>query len=59
MTVRTAINGMDTGDFRVEDEDYDITVRFAKQYRSSIPDLDNIYVFKEGRQIPLSSVSDS
>ena len=57
MAVRNAITGYDTGDFRVEDEDYDITVRFAEKDRNAVPDLDKIYIFKEGRQIPLSSVT--
>ncbi len=57
MAVRNAITGFDAGDFRVEEEDYDITVRFAKQHRNAIPDLDKIYIFNEGLQIPLSSVA--
>jgi multidrug efflux pump subunit AcrB len=57
LAVRNAINGFDAGDFRVEDDDYDITVRFREQDRSSIPDLNKIYVFKDGRQIPLSGVA--
>ncbi|MBT4484083.1 MAG: efflux RND transporter permease subunit, partial [Candidatus Latescibacteria bacterium] len=59
MAVRNAISGFDSGDFRVEEEDYDITVRFAEQDRNAFPDLDKIYVFKEGRQIPLSSVTEA
>ncbi len=58
LAVRTAINGFDAGDFRVEEDDYDITVRFAEEYRKSLSDLNRIFVFKEGRQIPLSSVAD-
>jgi len=57
LAVRNSINGFDAGDFRVEEDDYDITVRFAEKDRNAIPDLDRIYVFKEGRQIPLSSVA--
>ena len=57
MAVRTAISGFDAGDFRVEDDDYDITVRFSEQSRNGVPDLDKIYVFHEGKQIPLSSVA--
>ena len=57
MAVRNAINGFDAGDFRVEEEDYDITVRFAEQDRNSIPDLDKIYIFNDGHQIPLSGVA--
>jgi len=57
LAVRTAVHGFDAGDFRVEDDDYDITVRFAEQHRNALPDLDKIYIFNEGRQIPLSSVA--
>jgi CzcA family heavy metal efflux pump len=58
IAVRTAINGVDAGDFRVEEEDYKINVRFASQYRQSLADLDRVFVFKEGLQIPLSSVAE-
>lgn len=58
LAVRTAISGFDAGDFRVEEDDYDITVRFAEQYRQSPVDLNRIFIFKEGRQIPLSSVAE-
>ena len=57
LAVRTAINGTDSGDFRVGEDEYDITVRFAEQYRLSLDDLNRIFVFKDGRQIPLSSVA--
>ena len=55
-TVRTAIHGFDAGDFRDGEDEYQITVRFAKQNRNSILDLNNIYVENEGKQIPLSSL---
>ncbi|MFC1552544.1 efflux RND transporter permease subunit, partial [Candidatus Latescibacterota bacterium] len=55
-TVRTAINGFDAGDFRDGEDEYEITVRFAEKDRNSLPDLDNIYVFTEGKQIPISSL---
>lgn len=55
-TVRTAINGFDAGDFRDGEDEYEITIRFAEKNRNSIPDLDNIYVFNEGKQIPISSL---
>jgi len=54
--VRTAIQGFDAGDFRDGEDEYQITVRFAKNDRNSITDLNKIYVKKEGRQIPLSSL---
>ncbi|MFA6107304.1 MAG: efflux RND transporter permease subunit [Candidatus Latescibacterota bacterium] len=59
VAVRTAINGVDAGDFRIEEDDYKINVRFAEQYRQSLGDLDRIFVFKDGRQIPLSSVAET
>ena len=55
-TVRTAISGFDAGDFRDGENDYQITVRFAENDRNAIPDLDKIYIHKEGKQIPLSSL---
>jgi CzcA family heavy metal efflux pump len=58
VAVRTAINGFDAGDFRVEEDDYQINVRFASQFRQSLEDLDRVFLFKEGRQIPLSSVAE-
>ncbi|MFC1607777.1 efflux RND transporter permease subunit [Candidatus Latescibacterota bacterium] len=57
LAVRSAIYGFDAGDFREDDDDYDIMVRFGEEHRNSIPDLDKIYIFKEGKQIPLSSVA--
>ena len=32
--------------------------RFSEQYRKSLSDLNRIFIFKDGRQIPLSSVAD-
>lgn len=56
--VRNAITGFDAGDFRVEEDDYDITVRFAERFRTEVPDLNRIFIFKDEKQIPLSSVAD-
>ncbi len=58
MALRSAIHGMEAGTFRVEEDDYDITVRFAERYRRQPADLDRIFLFTEGRQIPLSAVAD-
>ncbi|MFA6471648.1 MAG: efflux RND transporter permease subunit, partial [Candidatus Latescibacterota bacterium] len=57
LAVRNAINGFDAGDFRVDEDEYDITVRFAEEYRLALNDLNRIFVFKDGHQIPLSSVA--
>jgi multidrug efflux pump len=55
--VRTAINGSEVSKYREADDEYDITVRFDERFRTSLPDLDKIYIFKDGRQIPLSSLA--
>lgn len=55
--VRTAINGSEISKYREGEDEYDITVRFDEKFRRSIPDMDRIYVFKEGKQVPLSSVA--
>ena len=57
-TVRTAINGTEAAKYRVGEDEYDITVRFAEGQRNSIEDLRNINVFYEGEQIPLSNIAD-
>ena len=56
-TIRTAINGTEAAKYRVGDEEYDITVRFALEKRSSIEDLKNINIFHEDAQIPLSNLA--
>jgi len=56
-TIRTAINGTEAAKYRVGEDEYDITVRFAEDKRSSIEDLENINIFYEGQQIPLSNLA--
>ena len=56
-TIRTAINGTEAAKYRVGEDEYDITVRFAEDKRSSIEDLENISIFYEGQQIPLSNLA--
>ncbi len=56
-TIRTAINGTEAAKYRVGEDEYDITVRFAKSQRSSIEDLEKIMIFYEDEQIPLSNLA--
>ncbi|HUU27119.1 MAG TPA: efflux RND transporter permease subunit [archaeon] len=56
-TVRTAVNGTEAAKYRVGEDEYDITVRFALDKRSSIEDLRKINIFYEGEQIPLSNIA--
>jgi len=54
-TVRTALHGTDVAKFRSGEDEYDITVRYARPYRNSVEDLAEATVFYEGKTIPLSA----
>jgi len=57
-TVRSAINGTEASDFRDGEDEYDITVRLAQQYRSDLSALGDLTVASPtGEQVPLSSVA--
>ncbi len=54
-TIRTAVNGSKASDYRVGQDEYDITVRFLKDFRKSYTDLLNLTIFYEGNHIPLAN----
>jgi CzcA family heavy metal efflux pump len=54
-TIRTAINGVEASEYRVGTEEYDITVRFAENFRNSYDDLLNLTIFEEGVHYPLAN----
>ena len=57
-TIRSAINGRVASQFRAGEEEYDITVRLAAEFREDLDSLgDLVVVAKSGAQIPLSSVA--
>ena len=56
-TVRSAINGTEASKFRDGKDEYDITVRLAKEFRDDLNSIGDLYVVHEGTQIPLSSVA--
>lgn len=56
-TVRSAINGVEAGKWRDGQDEYDITVRLREQDRASLESLNNLTVFEEGQQIPLTAVA--
>jgi multidrug efflux pump subunit AcrB len=57
-TVRTAIQGSSAAKFRSGNDEYDITVRLDKPYRSNVEALGDLTVMADGgRQIPLNSVA--
>jgi multidrug efflux pump len=53
--VRTAINGTETTKYRVGKDEYDITVRFDKDFRRSYSDILNLSIFYEGKTYPLAN----
>lgn len=54
-TIRTAINGTEASQYRIGQDEYDITVRFSKDFRKSYTDLLNLTIFHEGTHIPLAN----
>jgi multidrug efflux pump len=61
-TVRTAINGAEASKYRVNEDEYDITVRLRKDQRSSVDALKNLVIIFNNQNgktlsVPLSSVA--
>ncbi|GAB4331414.1 MAG: efflux RND transporter permease subunit [Calditrichia bacterium] len=54
-TIRTAVNGTEASEYRVGQDEYDITVRFAKNFRSNYTDLLNLTIFHEGKHFMLAN----
>ncbi len=54
-TIRTAVNGTEASEYRVGQDEYDITVRFRKDYRRNYSDLLNLTIFHEGQHYPLAN----
>ncbi|WP_234569151.1 efflux RND transporter permease subunit [Rhodohalobacter sp. 614A] len=57
-TIRQAINGVEASQYREGNDEYDIIVRLAKEYRDDLSTLNSLTVMgEEGRQIPLSEIA--
>lgn len=56
-TIRTAIYGTDASEYRVADDEYDITVRLKENERNKLDVLKNLTIHEEGTQIPLVSLA--
>ncbi len=54
-TIRTAVNGTEASEYRVGQDEYDIMVRFSKDFRANYTDLLNLTVFHEGEHYPLAN----
>jgi len=57
-TVRSAINGTEASEFRYGEEEYDIVVRLAEQYRSDLSSLAELTVESDmGDPVPLTAIA--
>ncbi|MDR0437417.1 MAG: efflux RND transporter permease subunit [Bacteroidales bacterium] len=57
MNVRNRINGMEASKFREDGNEYNIIVRYDKQFRESVQSVENIMVFNnQGRGIRVSEL---
>ncbi len=56
-TIRTAINGTKATKYRVNEDEYDIRVRLDEKWRQSLKQLEQLVIFHEGKQIPITSVA--
>ena len=55
--IRGAIQGVEAAKYRTGEDEYDVIVRLAPEYRGELERLRDLTVMSEGRQIPLSSVA--
>ncbi len=58
MAVRGAINGIEAAKYRTGNDEYDIIVRLAPEWRGDLNALQDLTVMSEGTQVPLVSVAD-
>ncbi len=57
-TIRSAINGVESGKYRDGEDEYDIITRLSKKDRASLESLRNLTILNEGQQVPLVAVAD-
>jgi len=58
LTVRQSLYGVDAGQFKQDNDEYDIVIRYEEQARNEIKDLENIMLTTlAGKMVPLSSVA--
>ena len=58
MAVRGAINGIEAAKYRTGNDEYDIIVRLAPEWRGDLNALQDLTVMSEGTPVPLVSVAD-
>jgi multidrug efflux pump len=57
MAIRGAIQGIEAGKYRTGEDEYDIVVRLAEEYRGELQSLRDLTVMSDGTQVPLLSVA--
>ena len=57
MAVRGAINGIEAAKYRTGNDEYDIVVRLAPEYRDELEGLRELTIMAEGVQVPLVEVA--
>ncbi len=56
--IRTAIKGTKASKYRIGENEYDVTVRLAKEQRDNLEYISNLYISnKDGVKIPITSVA--
>ncbi len=55
--VRGAVQGIEAAKYRTGNDEYDIVVRLARDYRDELSALEDLTVMAEGQQIPITSVA--
>jgi multidrug efflux pump len=55
--VRNAINGVEASTFRDGEEEYDVVVRLAREYREDLEAVADLSIIKDEKTIPISSVA--
>jgi multidrug efflux pump len=58
MAIRGAINGIEAAKYRTGNDEYDIVVRLAPEWRNELNALEDLTVMDEGTQVPLVSVAE-
>lgn len=58
MAIRGAINGIEAAKYRTGNDEYDIVVRLAPEWRQDLNALQDLTVLAEGVQVPLVSVAE-
>lgn len=58
LQIRQALHGAEAGTYREEGDDYDLTVRYSSDYRTSLESVNNIMISSlTGKMVPLSSIA--